>query len=378
MDPVELRRRNLYNLGDITPTGQVLRESVSASECLEKTIKAADYARRRRALDAANKKVRAQKPGSGPRKVRGIGVSLVHHGAGFTGSGEVKLKSIAALDLAPDGRPRVLAASTEIGQGTATIFAQMTAEPLGVSDNLVVVAQPDTGNVPDSGPTVASRTCMVVGGLLAKAAGDLRARLLEHAPGGWKTDAQFLKVARAHLKQHGALRIDRQYEKPSEINWNDDTYQGDAYGCFGWACNLVEVEVDLDTGEVVPIEVVTAQDIGKAIHPRLVEGQIEGGVTQGLGYALLEEIRWKDGRVWNQQLTNYIIPTSLDTPPIRVILVENPYSRGPFGAKGVGELPMDGPAPAVVAAVRHATGIWLDEIPVTPERLLPRLLENPK
>src|SRR5439155_24561000 len=114
----------------------------------------------------------------------------------------------------------------------------------------------------------------------------------------------------------------------------------------------------------------TAKEIGTAIHPVLAAGQIEGGTLQGLGYALLEEVRWKEGRVWNHQLTNYIIPTSMDAPPIDVEIVEIPYSRGPFGAKGVGELPMDAPAPAVVAAIAHATGAGVDAIPGTPARLL--------
>ena len=118
------------------------------------------------------------------------------------------------------------------------------------------------------------------------------------------------------------------------------------------------------------LHVTTAQDVGKAIHPLLCRGQIEGGTLQGLGYALLEEVRWKDGRVWNHQLTNYIIPTSVDAPSLDVTIVENPFPGGPFGAKGVGELPMDLPAGAVVAAVAHATGARVDEIPITPERLL--------
>jgi CO/xanthine dehydrogenase Mo-binding subunit len=166
------------------------------------------------------------------------------------------------------------------------------------------------------------------------------------------------------------MRIERRYQKPPEIQWDDDRYRGDAYGVFAYAALAVEVEVDLDTGETSVIDVVTAEDIGRAIHPVLAAGQVEGGTVQGLGWALLEEVRWKDGGIWNHQLTNYIIPTAVDTPPIRVAFVDNPYSRGPRGAKGVGELPMDAPAPAVVAAIAHATGVWMDEIPVTPERML--------
>ncbi len=306
-----------------------------------------------------------------------MGLALVYHGAGFTGSGEVKLGSVAALDLTPEGRPRVLAASTEIGQGTNTIFAQMVAEMLGIEPEAVVIHTPDTARVPDSGPTVASRTLMVVGGLLAECARGMRERLELYAERPLEGTRDFQRVARRFLAARGPLRVERRYQKPPEIQWDDATYRGDAYGVFSYCAMTVEVEVDLDTGEVGVLDVVAAADIGKAIHPVLAAGQVEGGIVQGLGWALLEEVRWKEGRVWNHQLTNYIIPTSMDAPPIAVELVELPYSRGPFGAKGVGELPMDAPAPAVIAAIAHATGVTLDRIPATPERVLAALAARP-
>jgi CO/xanthine dehydrogenase Mo-binding subunit len=375
MDPVALRRVNAYRVGDVTPTGQVLRESVSALEVLERTVVRADFAGKRaryaRENAAAAGAERAGRVSRGGRRLRrGIGISLVYHGAGFTGSGEVKLASLAALELTQAGRPRALAASTEIGQGTITMFAQMVGERLGVAADLVEVAVPDTGLVPDSGPTVASRTCMVVGGLLAECAEGMRERLELFAERPLRDGADFQRVARRFVRERGPLKIERRYRKPPEIEWDDEHYRGDAYGVFSYAACAVEVEVDLDTAETRVLRVTTAQDIGKAIHPVMAAGQIEGGTLQGLGYALLEEVRWKDGRVWNHQLTNYIIPTSADAPPIDVEIVEVPYSRGPFGAKGVGELPMDAPAPAVVAAIAQATGAWVGEIPVLPERLL--------
>ncbi len=370
IDPLELRRRNAYRVGDVTPTGQVLRESVGALEVLERTARRADYRRKRARYEADNRKASSNRAS---RKRKGIGVSLVYHGAGFTGAGEVKLGSRAAVELGPRGRPRVLAASTEIGQGTITMFAQLVGDALGVPAAFVEVHEPDTAHVPDSGPTVASRTCMVVGGLLESCAIALRERLELFAERALEGPADFQRVARRFLAERGPLRVERSYRKPPEIQWDDAAYRGDAYGVFSYACCAVEVEVDLDTAETRVLRVTTAQDIGKAIHPVLAMGQIEGGTAQGLGWALLEEVRWQEGRVWNHQLTNYIIPTSVDTPPIDVELVEIPYSRGPQGAKGVGELPMDAPAPAVVAAIAHATGTRIDEIPVTPERLLPVL-----
>ena len=380
IDPADLRRRNAVEIGDVTPTGQTLRESVGAHEVLEKTLARAGWTRLRREIErenaAAERAERAGRAGpSGLRLRRGLGLALVYHGAGFTGSGEVKLESMAAMDLTPDGRPRVLTANTEIGQGTITVFSQFAAAGLKIPVEMVVVEQPDTDLVPNSGPTVASRTLMVVGGLIERCATEMRAQLEAFAKKPIENGDDFRAAAKRWLRERGTLRIERRYEKPPEIEWDDDSYTGDAYGVFSYAACTVEVEVDLDTAETRVLNVVTAQDIGKAIHPVLCAGQIEGGVLQGLGWALLEEVRWKDGRVWNHQLTNYIIPTSADAPPIDTILVEIPYSRGPQGAKGVGELPMDVPAPAVVAAIAHAVGARVDEIPVTPERLL-RAMRN--
>jgi CO/xanthine dehydrogenase Mo-binding subunit len=374
-DPLEIRRANAYRVGDVTPTGQTLRESVGAHESLERCVKRSGYVAKRaryaRENSAAEAAERAGRGARGARRLRrGIGLSLVYHGAGFTGSGEVRLASLAALDLSPKGQPRVLAASTEIGQGTNTIFAQMVGEVLGVEPEFVVVNTPDTAQVPDSGPTVASRTLMVVGGLLAECARGMRQRLELFAERPLAGAKDFQRVARKFLAARGPLRVERRYQKPPEIVWDDATYRGDAYGVFSYCATTAEVEVDLDTAEVRVLDVTAAADIGKAIHPVLAAGQIEGGIVQGLGWALLEEVRWREGRVWNHQLTNYIIPTSMDAPPIAVEIVEIPYSRGPFGAKGVGELPMDAPAPAVVAAITQATGVAMARIPVTPERLL--------
>jgi CO/xanthine dehydrogenase Mo-binding subunit len=380
MDAVELRRRNAVREGDTTPTGQVLRESVGAHACLERTAKRSGWTAKRgryeRENAAAAAAERAGRPSRDGRRLRrGIGFSLVYHGCGFTGSGEVKLDSLAALDLSPEGWPRVLVANTEIGQGTITIFSQIVAEVLGLPASRVVIHTPDTDAVPNSGPTVASRTVMVVGGLVDGCARQMKHKLelfAEHALAGEK---DFQRVAKKWLAERGPMRVAQRYQKPPMIEWRDETYQGDAYGVFGYAALACELEVDLDTGETKVLRVTTAQDVGKAVHPILCAGQVEGGTLQGLGWALLEEVRWKDGRVWNHQLTNYIIPTSADAPPIDVELVEIPYSRGPFGAKAVGELPMDVPAPAVIAALAQATGCRLDEIPATPERVLRALAE---
>jgi len=218
------------------------------------------------------------------------------------------------------------------------------------------VAVADTSRVPDSGPTVASRTTMVVGGLLKQCATEMRATLGRLTPA-------------AYLRKRGPLVVTKKYEAPPGLAWDDETYRGSAYGSYGWACDVIEVERDPVTEEVRPIKVTTAHDVGKAIFPLGARGQIEGGTAQGLGYALTEEVVMRDGAMANAQLTNYIVPTTLDTPPMDVVLVEKPYAHGPYGAKGVGEMPFDGVAPAVVNAIR-SLGIDIREVPATPERVM--------
>ena len=154
------------------------------------------------------------------------------------------------------------------------------------------------------------------------------------------------------------------------MTFDDDLYRGDAYPAFGWAACVAHVEVDLDTGEVHVRDVVAADDIGRVIHPVLAEGQVEGGTLQAVGYATIEEIKLRDGRYLNDRLATYIIPTALDAPRISTILVEAPFHAAPHGAKGVGELPMDVGAPAVVAAIADATGVWIADLPASPERIL--------
>lgn len=338
--PVKLREINALRPGDTTATGQKLGKDASALPVLREAVKRAKFAKKRKQLASTN---------------RGIGLSLFFHGSGFTGGGEVKLASKASLELTSRGA-RILVASTEIGQGTRTMHAQIVADALGVPYDAIDVHEADTAFVPDSGPTVASRTCMIVGKLLERCARDMKKRL------GRLTPAQY-------FKKHGSFTVTAQYEPPPGLHWSDDTYAGDAYGSYAWGCNIVELEVDPVTCEVTPINVTAVAEIGKAIHPMMAIGQIEGGTAQGIGYALTEEVVMKDGRMANAQLTNYIIPTPLDAAPMDVGIMERPYQHGPFGAKGVGEMPIDGPAPAVINALRHC-GFDVRSIPATPERVM--------
>jgi CO/xanthine dehydrogenase Mo-binding subunit len=360
--PLDLRRRWVYREGDTTPTGQVLRESVGGIDVLEAAAEAS-------AFDRVHAQTRAMREGrtDGARLASGIGLALAWHGAGFTGSGEVKLASVASLELTDDGRIRILTASTEMGQGTKTIFPQLVADALGVEYGEVEIAPQDTSIVPDSGPTVASRTAMVVGGLLIRAAEKFRARVEE------QTGRPFA----SSYREAGPMRIDEEFTPYSGVPFDDKRYRGDAYPAFGWACAVAKVDVDLDTGEVTVRDCVSADDVGHAIHPILAEGQVEGGTLQAIGYATIEEMKLVDGRYLNDRLATYLIPTSLDAPRMRSILVEKPFSGAPHGAKGVGELPMDVGAPAVVAAIHDATGVWVHDLPATPERILAALTGGP-
>jgi CO/xanthine dehydrogenase Mo-binding subunit len=360
--PAELRRRNFIREGDTTATEQLIREPVELAQLLERAFELSDYHAKRDRFTREN---------VGSIRKRGIGFASFMHGAGFTGSGEQYLQSVVGCEATPEGRVRVLAASTEIGQGTNTIFAQIVAEALGLDYDQIEVTQPDTGNVPNSGPTVASRTCMIVGKLLESAALGLKRVLVE---GGFLRESytakEFADGCNEYIKQHGVLRSFSQYEQPGDIRWDDGKYRGDAYGAYAWAVYVAEVSVDLQTYEARVEDFVAVQEVGRVIHPVLAAGQIEGGVAQGIGHALYESVVWRDGRMANGQMTNYIIPTSADIPPIRVHFEEVPYARGPGGAKGIGELPMDGPAPAILNAVEHATGISFNQIPLTPEDIM--------
>jgi CO/xanthine dehydrogenase Mo-binding subunit len=279
------------------------------------------------------------------------------------------LKSEAWVEGHPDGRIEVLAANTDMGQGTQTILAQIAADRLGVPADQIVVNFPDTSRVPNSGPTVASRTVMVVGRLIERACDELLEKAGQKAGPG-RSPAE--RCIAWHQKNPGQRLIGRaKYSKPESIEWDDKTYKGDAYAAYSWAVYVAEVEVDLRTYSARCTEFVALQEVGKVIHPTLARGQIQGGVVQGIGWALCEEVVTENGVMKNAQLTNYIIPTSADLPPIQVYFEEKPSTFGPRGAKGIGELPMDGPAPAVVNAVCRAMNHpKLNAIPLTPERLM--------
>ncbi len=376
-DSIALRKRLALRSGDTTATGQELTFSVGTDEVFA-AVEAI----------AGEPPVREGVGPSGAPLRRGRGFCFYFHGAGFTGSGEQRLAGRAQIavirgDADHAVRFEVRSSSTDIGQGAITMFTQIAAASLGVESRYVCVVDPTTSAVPDSGPTVASRTCMVVGSVVERACRQLKARLQTWAAeqGGALAEAPLPEIAAAmarlqHQVAHAAgagagaeLEIEEtvQYSPPPGIAWDDATYTGSAYPVFGWAACLVDVAVDLDTYEVQVLRCVQAIDVGKAINPVIVRGQIEGGTLQALGWALIENILYKEGRVINANMTNCIVPTFADAPELETLLVEVPYPYGPSGAKGVGEIPMDGPAAAVANAVEDALGCPFDALPISPE-----------
>jgi CO/xanthine dehydrogenase Mo-binding subunit len=395
LDPAEFRRRNLIRDGDSTATSQAIHDGVDREEVLDLALAMSGWEAKRAEIDRHN--------AAQPLVRRGIGLATFHHGAGFTGNGEVVLQSVLHVAGTRDGGVEVRSASVEMGQGTTTIFTQLAAERLGLEPDLVTIAPPDTHRVPNSGPSVASRTAMVVGHLVERACDDLRLRL------GLGDDAQGAAVSEAirkwyelaggadaparaagHRDASGgdagrsegdageAREIVGQatYQQPADIDWDEETYRGDAYGAFAWAAYVAEIEVDVRTCETRVTAFTAVQEVGKVLNETLARGQIQGGIAQAISWALLEDFRWKDGAMQNAQLTNYIIPTSDDLPRIDVAFLEVPYAHGAQGAKGIGELPMDGPAPAIANALAHAVGVPADRIPLLPELLLPALADG--
>ncbi|HEX9801112.1 MAG TPA: xanthine dehydrogenase family protein molybdopterin-binding subunit [Thermoanaerobaculia bacterium] len=364
LDPLEIRLRNVVESGDALPTGQLLDDSTAARLCLERVAGATDFRARWRELEARRARAADGEP------LRGVGLSLYFHGAGFTGNGERRMRSPVTVRLAADGRLEALTAMTDMGQGVDTVFRQIAAEAAGVAWDDVTLAPVDTARVPDSGPTAASRTTMVVGGTLARAAAELRERLdawrAEHPAGDGES---FRDAARRCLAAVGALEVTVRHEPPAGQTFDEATYRGAGYPTYGWGADVAEVEVDPDTLAVKPLRVTAVCEVGRVIHPTLCAGQVEGGTLQAVGWALVEEMKLADGRYLNDRMATYLIPTAVDAPAIDVELLERPWDGGPFGAKGVGELPMDGGAPAVAAAIENALGVSPDEIPATPERL---------
>jgi CO/xanthine dehydrogenase Mo-binding subunit len=338
-DPVDYKRRWFQKKGSRTVTGGTVRDEVLLGPMLDALLEQSGY-REKRA---------AHRPG------KGIGISIFSHGCAFTGSGERDIiKAKVALRKTVDGKVQILAAGVDMGQGLATAFRKVVAAVLGIPFADVLYDRPDTDLVPDSGPTCASRSLMIVGYLLQLAAVKLKAQ--------WREDAR--------------QEVWQEYVHPGHLAWDPEKLRGDAYPAWGWGVNAVEVSVDPVTFEVKTEDVWTVYDVGYPIDRLIVEGQAHGGMSQALGYAGLEKLQMRDGAFLQTTLADYAIPTSLDFPGTRTTLVENPYPFGPFGAKGAGELVFDGGAPAFALAVQDAMGRDVRRLPLDPESIMALLREQ--
>ena len=365
LSPVEIRRRNFLKPGETTTTGQTVDEAVDLGKLLDRAMQLSDYSAKKERFARENKESTRKK---------GIGIASFLHGAGFTGSGERYLSSVVGVEGYADGSVRVLVSSTEFGQGTNTVLCQIVAEALKVRYEDVSIARPDTQEVPNSGPTVASRTVMVVGKLVQSAALGIRHTLEASGLLGAAYSAEEFRAAvRAYVAKNGKFRSLAHYEQPEDIVWDEQKYRGSAYAAYAWAVYVAEVTVDLTSYSVSVEDFVALQEVGRVLHPVLAKGQIMGGIAQGIGFALYEKVIWEKGRMQNGQMTNYIIPTSADLAPIRVYFEELGNVHGAYGAKGIGELPMDGPAPAVINAVEDALGVPFNSIPLLPEDIFDAL-----
>ncbi len=339
-DPLDFKLKNLVKRGDLTSTSGCFRYDVKVKDMVKRLEVDSDYRRKYQEYENAQKTPQMVK--------KGIGMSLFLHGCGFTGSGEQDhIKAEVALRKNRDGSVDILVANVDMGQGIFTTFRKIVSKILDIPMVQVNYDFPDTDKVPDSGPTVASRTIMIVGGLLEKCAKKVK--------DDWDKKDEF--------------EVLEKYKQPSFVKWDADTFTGDAYPTYSWGVNVVEVEVDMLSFEITTKKVWTVFDVGVTIDERIMKGQVEGGVLQGLGYATLEVMEAKGGKFMQKNMTDYIIPTFKDSPEISTVFVDNPYEGGPFGAKGAGELTFIGAAPALACAVQNALGVEVKKIPVTPEYL---------
>ncbi|MBI3186118.1 MAG: xanthine dehydrogenase family protein [Myxococcales bacterium] len=380
LSPAEIRRRNLLRVGDATATGQRLPESVGALECLEKAVERSRFEEKRALLAEHNRK--------SPHLKKGIGLACCMYGCCLHAGGQFLEGSGSLVQVRPDGSVNVAIGGTELGQGAFTVVAQLAAEELGCELSKVHVSPVSTELVPDSGPTVASRTTVMSGNAVLDAARQIKSRMLEVA--AQKLDApqgrlearggdfllagglrrlSFCEVAKACYERKVNLTAEGWFAPPRK-EWNEALGLGEAYSVYCFATQVAEVTVDLRSGRVTVDRVTAAHDVGKAINPAALKGQVEGGVVQGLGYALMEELQLSEGKCLNPNFTDYLIPSSADAPEVEVVLVEHPWSLGPFGAKGVGEPALIPVAAAVANAVSFALGHRFDRLPLTPERVL--------
>jgi CO/xanthine dehydrogenase Mo-binding subunit len=378
LDPLELRRQNRIQEGETLSTGQIAEEARGVESVLEQAAAAADFLNRRRQFAESNRHA-AHAPAPHRFLRHGIGMALYNHGTGLNGNCEADFHFEVKLQADAKGQFHAITDQVEIGQGSQTVLAQCAAEGLAVPVDWVVVDEPDTSEAPNSGPTVASRTTSIVGGLLIQAGRQLRAEVERHAGRPLPEPEAFRDAVQAYVRErteNGPLCVRRMHHAPADFHWDDTTQAGHAYLAYAWGACVVAVEVDTLTGQARVLDATLVHDVGRVIHPLFAAGQAEGGFVQGLGWALMEKGDWSDGWLRNGNMTDYVIPTASDVPPMRTIFVETPTTRVPHGAKGLGEITIEGAAPAIANALHQALGKAFRTLPVTPEKILPACEES--
>ena len=381
MDPVELRLRNILRVGSSTSTGQVLKNSVGLEECLLKAIRTSDWKKKRR------------EPRTSGKCKRGIGMACTIHP---TGLGPVGVEATwAAVEAAEDGSIVLRTGLAEYGQGLYTGYARIVRLALGLDKTYVRVELPDSTLTMDSGPTVASRGTAMGGKAVLLAAQKLKERLAGTAAEllscpvieilfeddcvlSSKSPDRRMTIAElvATCRRKGVSLREEAWNRVGDTSWDRQKGRGSPWVSYSFGVHVAEVEVDSETGKVNVLNYVAAHDSGSVIAPEQFKSQIYGGVVQGLGYALIEELLMDEGRITNGSFLDYYIPTAADAPRITPILVEAPDDYGPFGAKGIGEPPIEPVAAAIGNAIYDAVGFPIREFPYTSERVWRAIAER--
>ncbi|AFM27954.1 xanthine dehydrogenase family protein molybdopterin-binding subunit [Desulfomonile tiedjei] len=376
ISPLEIRRKNAFQLGSETATGQVLDQSVGLKETLEACAKAFEWDRRSTETGYIDKE---------RSKRRGVGIGMGWYRTSIGTGGDACGANVYVHE---DGSVLLYTGITEMGQGAFTVLPQICAEELGVLPEDVRLVQPDTDLVPESGPTVGSRSTTLMGNAIIQAARQVKQSLLEAASEmlgvasgqvefrdrkvfdreNPASSLEFSKVA-GRCMATGKRLVGQGWWAPPASSLDPETGQGNPYFVYTYSTHMAQVAVDVETGEVEVEYYVAAFDVGKAINPRALEGQIEGGVAMGLGYALMEEVVIREGVIQNTNLQNYLIPTTLDVPDINPIILEMSNQFGPYGAKGIGEMPNIPATPAILNAICNACGGRVRSLPADPEKV---------
>ena len=329
-------------------------------------------------------------------KKKGRGFASIYFGMGNTAKPN---PSSAYVEVLEDGSCIVLCGAADLGQGSDTALAQIAAEALGLSPEKVSIKSADTQITPEAGISSASRQTYVSGNAIRLAAEQVKTLLLREAANRMEANPDDLVIRNnlifvigspekysnvaevcQRLRARGVLTTGTgTFNPPTPETLDPETGEGIPYGAYSYATQMVEVEVDTETGQFEVLRVVAAHDVGRAVNPMAIEGQIEGGVVMGIGYATMEEIVWdEEGRLMTQHFKTYLLPTSVDAPPVTSIIVEEPEPSGPFGAKGTGEPPACPTAAALINAIYDAVGVNITSLPVTAEKVYQGLKELEK